>query len=91
MILYQNNIIQDGNNTTFLNRFALDDYMKLMNKIMENILSDLSKATGLNEQEIFEDYLMLNEFSPIREILKKEGKWFEEKSISSIILEKKCK
>ena len=91
MLLNQNNIIQDDNNIIFLNRFALDNYQELMNKIMENMLSDLSKATGLNEHEIFEDYLMLNEFSPIREILKKEGKWFEEKSIVSIILERKCK
>ncbi len=89
MNLYQNSIINDGKSVVFLNRFALDNYMELMNKIMENMLSDLSKATGLDKQEIFEDYVSLNEFSPIREILKKEGKWFDEKSIVLTILERR--
>lgn len=89
--MYQNGIIQDGNSTIFLNRFALDDYMELMNKVIENMLSDLSKATGLNEQDILEDYMELHRFNPVREVLKSEGKWFEEKSIVSTILERKCR
>ena len=89
MNLHQNSVLSDGESVVFLNRFALDDYMELMNKIMENMLSDLSKVTGLDKQDIFEDYLSLNKFSSIREILKREGKWFDEQSIVLTMLENK--
>lgn len=89
MNLHQNSVLSNGKSAVFLNRFALDDYMELMNKITENMLSDLSKVTGLDKQDIFEDYLSLNEFNPIREILKRKGKWFDEQSIVLTILEKR--
>ena len=79
MFLNENNIIQNGNNLIFLNRFAMNDYWELMNKVIDNMLSDLSEITGLEKQEILEDYVSLNEYSPIKEILKREGKYREGK------------
>ena len=73
MFIHENNVITDGENIIFLNRFAWNDYYELMNKVMENMLDDLSKITGLEKGEIMEDYMLLNEYSPFDEILKREG------------------
>ena len=90
MNLHKNSVLSvDKRMDLLLNRFELDNHMELMNKIKENMLSDLSKDTGLDKQDIFEDYLSLNEFNPIREILKREGKFFDKQSIVISIHEKK--
>ena len=90
MNLHKNSVLSvDKRMDLLLNRFELDNHMELMNKIKANMLSDLSKDTGLDKQDIFEDYLSLNEFNPIREILKREGKLFDEQSIVITIHEKK--
>ena len=90
MNLHKNSVLSvDKRMDLLLNRFELDNHMELMNKIKENMLSDLSKVTGLDKQDIFEDYLSLNEFNPIREILKRDRKLFDEQSIVITIHEKK--
>ena len=73
MFIGENNIISNEKSIAFLNRFVMDDYFELMNKVMDNMLDDLSKVTGLEKNEILEDYIRLNEYSPIKEILKREG------------------
>lgn len=55
------------------------------------MLEDLSCVTGISKEEIFEDYKYINDFSPIREIMKQEGKWDNEldKSLALTVMEKK--
>lgn len=88
MFVNKKSIISDGKSITFLNRFALNDYFELMSKVMDNMLDDLSKVTGLAKDEILEDYMSLNEYSPIKEILKREGKYPEEKSMVLFVMGK---
>lgn len=94
MLINKSNIIDNGEEIVFLNQFALDEVKELTEKILENMLSDMSILTGLDKETIFKNYLSLNEFNPIKEILKREGKYpKEEKSLVLFLLEerdKKC-
>ena len=58
-MLNENSILQEGNQTIFLNRFVLTEWNKLMRDIMEHMLSDLSEITGLNKYDIMENYRSL--------------------------------
>lgn len=90
-MLNENSILQEGNQTIFLNRFALTEWNKLMRDIMEHMLSDLSEITGLNKDDIMENYIDIHDFSAIREILREDGKWDSEmdRSLVSIVMEHK--
>lgn len=88
MFVNESNVIADGKSIAFLNRFAMNDYFKLMNKVIDNMLNDLSEITGLEKQEILEDYISLNKYRPIKEILKREGKYLEEKSLVLVVMGK---
>lgn len=74
MFLNDNNVVMNGTEIIFLNGIARQEYMELVSKIMGNMLDDLSKITGLEKEEIMEDYISLHEYSPFDEILKREGK-----------------
>lgn len=90
-MLHENSIMEIDGCTVFLNRFALTETYELLCKIIEHMAEDLSCVTGATKEEILEDYRYINDFSPIREIMKKEGKWDEEmdKSLALAIMEKK--
>lgn len=90
-MLNENGILQEGNQTIFLNRFALTEWNKLMRDIMGHMLSDLSEITGLNKDDIMENYIDIHDFNAIREILKEDGKWDSEmdRSLISMVMERK--
>ena len=90
-MLNENSILQEGNQTIFLNRFVLTEWNKLMRDIMEHMLSDLSEITGLNKYDIMENYINIHDFNAIREILKEGGKWDSEmdRSLVSMVMERK--
>ena len=90
-MLNENSILQEGNQTIFLNRFVLTEWNKLMRDIMEHMLSDLSEITGLTKYDIMENYIDIHDFNAIREILKEGGKWDSEmdRSLVSMVMERK--
>lgn len=90
-MLNENSILQEGNQMIFLNRFAFSEWNKLMRDIMEHMLSDLSEITGLNKDDIMENYIDIHDFNAIREILKEDGKWDSEidRSLVSMVMERK--
>lgn len=81
MFLNENNVVKNGAELIFTNRFAYMEYRELMSKVMNNMLRDLSEITGLEQKDIFDDYVLLNEYSPFKEILKREDKYIEDKSL----------
>ena len=85
MFLNKNNILMNENRIIFLNRVAFDEYSELMHEIMDNMLNDLCEITGLEKQEILEDYILLNEYNPIDEIFKREGIYSEDKRKSLVL------
>lgn len=81
MFSNESGIITDEGKLIFTNRFAMQEYVELQSKLIVHMLSDLAQITGLDKQSILNDYLILNSYSPIKEVLKKEGKYTEEKSL----------
>ena len=77
-MLLTNSIIQTKNELIFLNSFARREFNELMNKIMSHMLEDLSTITGLDPQEIFDDYVDRNDTNIFIEILKDEGSYTTE-------------
>lgn len=90
-MLYQNSIIKIGNSIIFMNEFSLNETFELMCKIIENMAKDLSNITGVPEEVIIQNYKELNEYHPLREILRKRGQWdkeLDESLVMSIIKKK---
>lgn len=73
-MLHSNGILQTERGTIVLNRFAGKELTELTNDIIENMLSDLSIITGLDKEEIMQDYVRRNEWNVFDEIIKKQGK-----------------
>lgn len=88
MFLNESNVVKNGTQLIFANSFAYIEYRELMTKVMNNMLRDLSEITGLEQKDILDDYVSLNEYSPFKEILKREGKYSEEKSLVLYIMGK---
>lgn len=68
-----------------LNRLAFKEVQELTNAVLNHMVKDLSLITQLPEAQILEDYLYINDYNPIREILKEQGKW-DTKSDKSLVL-----
>lgn len=88
MFLNEDNVVENERHLIFANSFAYEEYRELMSKVMNNMLRDLSEITGLEQQDILDDYVSLNEYSPFKEVLKREGKYKEEKSLVLYMLGK---
>lgn len=86
MFLNSNNVLTNGKELIFLNSIAKNEYMELMGKVTDNILDDLSKITGLEKEEIMEDYISLHEYSPLDEIFKREGIFSKDNRKSLVLL-----
>ena len=77
-MLNQNNILAMNDENTcvcFMNHYAMNEYWELLDKIIGHMTEDLSTITGLKKEEILGDYLYKNDYDPIKEVLKKQGKW----------------
>lgn len=92
-MLFQNSIINTDNSIIFMNDFSFNEAFDLMCKIIENMAEDLSSITGIPKEEIIQDYKELNEYHPLRELLRKRGQWQEEldKSLVMTVMEKRLK
>ena len=88
MFLNESNVVKNGTQLIFANSFAYIEYRELMTKVMNNMLKDLSEITGLEQKDILDDYVLLNEYNPFKEVLKREGKYKEEKSLVLYMLGK---
>lgn len=58
-----------------MNHYAMNEYWELLDKIIGHMTEDLSTITGLKKEEILGDYLYKNDYDPIKEVLKRQGKW----------------
>lgn len=59
-----------------------------MHKLINSMLSDLSCITGIEEQKLLDNYISLNRFNAIREMLIEEGNYIKEKGLALIMWEK---
>ena len=95
-MLNQNGIVSMNDENTcvcFMNHFAMDEYWELLDKIIGHMAEDLSTITGLKKEEILRDYLYKNDYDPIKEVLKKQGKWDDDydESLVMRIMKRKTK
>ena len=91
-MLYGRSIIDMGDNgVAFMNSYGLSEMIGLMDKIIQHMAEDLEYATGVPKDVMINNYIYINDFDPIREVLKKQGKWNEDmdKSLVSIVMERK--
>lgn len=74
-----------------LNKMAFKEFQELTNAILNHMIKDLSLITQLPEAQILEDYLYINDYDPIREVVKEQGKWDTEldKSLVLSVMERK--
>lgn len=86
-MMFSNGIIPTERGTFVLNRFAGKELSELMNSMMENMLSDLSAITGLEKEDIIEDYINRNDWNVFDEIMKKQGKQSMKDSKSLVLRE----
>lgn len=70
----------------FLNTFSMNEYVNLLQAILEHAISDLSIITGISKEELLNDYIYMHDYNPFREILKKKGMYDEEKEMKSSAL-----
>lgn len=92
MMLYGQSIVDmGGNGVAFLNSYGLSEMIGLMDSIIQHMARDLEYATGIPKDIIIENYIYINDFDPIREVVKKQGNWNEDmdKSLVSIVMERK--
>lgn len=92
-MLHENSIVEIGNSIVFTNPLALNEMFELLNKVIDNMAKDLSVITGISKEEILHDYQRINDYDPIKEVLKKKGKWNKEmdKSLVVSIMEEKSR
>ena len=95
-MLNQNSVVSMNDENTcicFMNHFAMDEYWELLDKIIGHMAEDLSTITGLKKEEILRDYLHKNDYDPIKEVLKKQGKWDDDydESLVMRIMKRKAK
>ena len=91
-MLYDKSIIDIGDNRiAFMNSYGLSEMVGLMDNIIQHMARDLESAIGIPKDVIIDNYIYINDFNPIREVLKKQGKWNEDmdKSLVSIVIERK--
>lgn len=91
-MLYDQSIVDMGDNrVAFMNSYGLSEMIGLMDSIIQHMAKDLECATGIPKDVIIDNYIYINDFNPIREVLKKQGKWNEDmdKSLVSIAIERK--
>lgn len=72
-------------------RYGLSEMIGLMDSIIQHMVKDLEYATGIPKDVIIDDYIHINDFDPIREVVKEQGNWNEDmdKSLVSIVMERK--
>ena len=95
-MLNQHSVVSMNDENTcicFMNHFAMDEYWELLDKIIGHMAEDLSTITGLKKEEILRDYLHKNDYDPIKEVLKKQGKWDDDydESLVMRIMKRKSK
>ena len=78
-----------SNQIYYMNGFGLSEHTRLLCDVIDHMTNDLSAITGLNKDKILEDYFYIHDYDPIREVLKKKGKWNPEddKSLAMISFE----
>lgn len=77
-MLNSNGIISMNDDNTricFMNSFALKEFLEMLDKIIGHMTEDLSAITGLKKEDILKDYIRINDYDPIKEVLKQQGKW----------------
>lgn len=62
-----------GNQICYMNGFGLSEHARLLCNVIDHMANDLSVITALNKDKILEDYFYIQDYDPIREVLKKEG------------------
>lgn len=70
----------------FLNTFSLNEHIKLLQAVLEHTISDLSIISGINKEELLNDYIYMHDYDPFREIRKKKGMYDEKKEMKSSAL-----
>lgn len=84
-MVLENQIIQSKGVTYFCSSLALDEYVTMLEKIAYHMSKDIAEITGVPQDTILGEYRYINDYDPIREILKKKGKWDEDEDISSVL------
>ena len=89
-MLFNDSIIHDkeNNKVVFLNSCSLKEYVKLLQEMLIHTIEDLSVITGIDKNDLLADYVNMHEYDPIREILKKNGKYDAEYELKSLALSK---
>lgn len=77
-MVLENQIIQSKGVTYFCSSLALDEYVTMLEKIVYHMSKDIAEITGISQDTILGEYRYINDYDPIREILKKKGKWKED-------------
>lgn len=91
-MLFGQSIVDMGDDgVAFLNRYGLSEIIGLMDSIIQHMAKDLEYVTGIPKDVIINDYIHINDFDPIREVVKEQGNWNEDmdKSLVSIVMERK--
>lgn len=87
-MLFDNGVFFDKEKeqAVFLNTFSMDEYIKLLQDVLEHTISDLSVISGISNEELLNDYIHMHDYNPFREILKKKGMYDEKKEMKSLAL-----
>lgn len=91
-MLYGQSIVDMGGNAVgFMNSYGLSEMIGLMDSIIQHMARDLEYATGIPKDIMIDNYIHINEFDPIREVVRKQGNWNEDmdKSFALIVMERK--
>lgn len=90
VVLFNDGIIHDKENSkvVFLNTYSLKEYFELLQDMLNHAIEDLSVITGIDKNDLLADYISMHEYDPIREILKKNGKYDAECELKSLALSK---
>ena len=87
-MLNQNGIVSMNDENTcmcFMNRFAMNEYWNLFDKVISHMVEDLSTITGLKKEDILNDYIQINDYNPIKDILQQQGQWDSNNDISRVM------
>lgn len=89
-MLFNDSIIHDkeNNKVVFLNSYSLKEYVELLQEMLNHAIEDLSVITGIDKNDLLEDYIRMHDYDPIKEILKKSGKYDAEYELKSLALSK---
>lgn len=85
-MLFSNGGFYDKEKMVFLNTFSLHEYINLLEAVVNHTISDLSVITGIQGKVLLEDSIYMHDYNPVKEVLKKNGVYDEEKEMKSIAL-----